>query len=161
MGAGLLQVIRRVGIFIVCAQTIVHFKPNGSYEKYLKLLVSIMVMVQLVTPILRLLGGGEDIDFSGAVGQYEKVLYEGREQINITNVMAEEMVENQTMEEINSRLNILKEETQRQETEMQRQEMAEQQQAEQQQEGQQPEGQQSLTDVNGIDTVEINVTWKN
>ena len=50
----LFQAICRVGIFMICAQAIVHFRPKEAYEKYLKLLVSAMVLVQLFLP----LGGG-------------------------------------------------------------------------------------------------------
>ena len=35
----LFQAICRVGMFMICAQAIVHFRPNEAYEKYLKLLV--------------------------------------------------------------------------------------------------------------------------
>lgn len=50
MGGKLLQIIRQVGIFMICAQMILHFKPSESYGKYIKLLISIMVLVQLFFP---------------------------------------------------------------------------------------------------------------
>lgn len=49
-----LKSIIQLGIFMICAQTIVHFRPNGSYEKYLKMLVSIMILLQVFWPILNL-----------------------------------------------------------------------------------------------------------
>ncbi len=36
---------------MICAQTIVHFRPKAVYEKYLKLLLGIMILIQLVTPM--------------------------------------------------------------------------------------------------------------
>lgn len=109
MGEQLFGLIRQVGIFIVCAQTIAHFRPRGSYEKYLKLLVSIMIMVQIVLPVLNMLGSGEKIDPAAVMKRYESILSGEGEMINITTVTAEEMVEEMTLREINSRLNNLEE----------------------------------------------------
>lgn len=38
-------------VFIICAQVLVHFRPNGSYEKYMKMLVSAMILIQLIGPV--------------------------------------------------------------------------------------------------------------
>ncbi len=55
----LFQTICRIGIFMICAQAIIHFRPRETYEKYLKLLVSAMILIQLFLPIGSfLLGGG-------------------------------------------------------------------------------------------------------
>lgn len=51
-----LQSIKTMSIFLVCAQALIHFKPKGAYEKYIRLLVSIMLLVQLLEPIGSLLG---------------------------------------------------------------------------------------------------------
>lgn len=53
----LYHVIGQVGIFLICAQTLVHFRPRESYEKYLKLLLSVMLLIQLLQPLLTVLGG--------------------------------------------------------------------------------------------------------
>lgn len=54
----LYRVIGQVGIFLICAQTVVHFRPKESYDKYLKLLLSVMLLLQLLQPVLTVLGGG-------------------------------------------------------------------------------------------------------
>ncbi len=41
-----------MGIFIICAQAVIHFSPSNAYAKYLKLLLSMMVLIQLLQPIL-------------------------------------------------------------------------------------------------------------
>lgn len=46
MQNGFVPVICQLGIFVICAQAIVHFRPKASYEKYLKLLVSAMMVLQ-------------------------------------------------------------------------------------------------------------------
>ena len=53
----LYRVVGQAGIFLICAQTIVHFRPKESYEKYLKLLLSVMLLIQLLQPVLTMLGG--------------------------------------------------------------------------------------------------------
>lgn len=57
MWQGLLDSIRQMGVFMICAQALIHFKPKGSYEKYMKLLVSAMILVQLLSPVATLLSG--------------------------------------------------------------------------------------------------------
>lgn len=59
---GFIDLLKEVGIFMVCAQTILHFKPCGKYDKYLKLLVGIMVIAQLTMPMLEwtILGGASN-----------------------------------------------------------------------------------------------------
>ena len=55
----LYHVIGQVGIFLICAQTLIHFRPRESYEKYLKLLLSVMLLIQLLQPLLTVLGGNK------------------------------------------------------------------------------------------------------
>ena len=47
MLSGFVGIICRVAIFMICAQAIVHFRPKASYEKYLKMLISIMILIWL------------------------------------------------------------------------------------------------------------------
>ncbi|MBQ7360575.1 MAG: stage III sporulation protein AF [Lachnospiraceae bacterium] len=55
----IIGLLKQVGIFMVCAQTVLHFKPHQKYDKYFKLLIGIMVMVQLMSPVFTFLGGEE------------------------------------------------------------------------------------------------------
>lgn len=41
----------RIAIFMICAQLIVYFRPKESYEKYLKLLMNLLILLQFLTPI--------------------------------------------------------------------------------------------------------------
>lgn len=36
---------------MICAQAIVHFRPKASYEKYLKMLMSAMILIQLLASL--------------------------------------------------------------------------------------------------------------
>lgn len=49
------EIMKRASIFMILAQTLIYFRPNESYEKYLKLLVHIMLFVVLFFPLVELL----------------------------------------------------------------------------------------------------------
>lgn len=69
--------ICRVGIFMICAQTIVHFRPNASYEKYIKLLVSAMILIQILIPVMNLFGESSAADFESRIAWFDEQLQEG------------------------------------------------------------------------------------
>ena len=89
----LFQTICRTGIFMICAQTITHFRPNESYEKYLKLLVSVMVLIQLFLPVGAFLAGvsGTDGSIDGFRESLEQSMEEARQQAAQTDAMLEQM----------------------------------------------------------------------
>lgn len=47
----------RLAVFMICAQMIVCFRPRESYEKYLRLLMSALILLQFLTPVKRILTG--------------------------------------------------------------------------------------------------------
>ena len=53
----LIQSIVRIAVFLILAQTIVHLSPRECYEKYVKLLVRLMLIASLLTPLTSLLTG--------------------------------------------------------------------------------------------------------
>ena len=105
MGEGLLQTIKQVGIFVICAQMILHFKPSESYGKYMRLLVSIMVLVQLLVPIMSIFLKSDVGSFSERISYYEVMLSDNMKDISATCADAEKMLNNMTMEEIKTRIN--------------------------------------------------------
>lgn len=70
----LLVKIGQLAIFLICAQTLVHFRPKESYEKYIKLLISMMLLILLVEPIMNLLGNDGRGDFLERIQVYEEEL---------------------------------------------------------------------------------------
>lgn len=42
------ELVKRVGIFVIIGQTILHFGIGKEYEKYMKLVISFMVAAQVV-----------------------------------------------------------------------------------------------------------------
>lgn len=100
----LFQTICRTGIFMICAQAVVHFRPQESYEKYLKLLVSVMVLIQLLLPLGGLLTG---IGGEGAVKRLESFRESLEQSMEEAQRRAEEtdrLLEQMTLEEVRRRM---------------------------------------------------------
>lgn len=74
---GLLDSIRQIGVFMICAQALIHFKPKGSYEKYMKLLASAMILVQLLSPIAALFTGSEGQGLEERIAAYSDCYEQG------------------------------------------------------------------------------------
>ncbi len=77
MWEGLLDSIRQMGGFMICAQALIYFKPKSSYEKYLKLLVSAMILVQLLSPVAALLSGKEGQSLEERIAFYSNSFEQG------------------------------------------------------------------------------------
>ena len=43
--------IRRIGIFMIAAQTVLHFAAGKQYEKYLKIITGVIVLFQFFSPL--------------------------------------------------------------------------------------------------------------
>ena len=80
----LVELIKRIGIFMVAAQAVIHFAPEHKYEKYIKLIVGIMVLLQFLSPFYKITGGTEpdwgallsdmetEVDADGMLGEIAK-----------------------------------------------------------------------------------------
>ena len=51
-----MEQMKMISIFLICAQTLIHFRARGAYVKYLRLLASIMLLVLLMEPFARVFG---------------------------------------------------------------------------------------------------------
>ena len=106
----IMKAILQVGIFMICAQVLIQFRPNGSYEKYMKLLVSLLMLAMLFFPIVNLLIGG-DYNMEEKVKWFEEELEKSMEEAKLTAGLSEELLNRMTMEELNERLEKQQEET--------------------------------------------------
>lgn len=97
------QAICRVGIFMICAQAIVHFRPNESYEKYLKLLMSIMVLIQLCVPVGSFFFGGGRLKAAELMERFEKEFADGMREAEKNAREADRLLEQMTLEEVRRR----------------------------------------------------------
>lgn len=104
MNNPLFQAICRTGIFMICAQAIVQFRPHESYEKYLKLLVSVMVLVQLFLPIGRLFTGSGRMEAEGLLSSFREHLEQGMEEARRQAEETDALLQQMTLEEVRRRV---------------------------------------------------------
>ena len=71
--SALIELIKRIGIFMIAAQAVLHFTPGQKYEKYIKLIVGMMVLLQFVMPLRSILNGTE-IDWNAQMEEMERML---------------------------------------------------------------------------------------
>lgn len=105
MGESWFEVIKQAGIFMICAQMLLHFKASENYGKYIRLLMSMMVLIQLAVPLSGLLRGRTGENLAQGLTRYETLLTEQRGEINEACIQAEQLLEELTLEEIKTRIN--------------------------------------------------------
>ena len=76
MGESWFGIIKQVGIFMICAQMLLHFKASENYGKYIRLLMSMMVLIQLAVPLSGLLRGRTGENLAQGLTRYETLLTE-------------------------------------------------------------------------------------
>lgn len=74
--SALVELIKRIGIFMIAAQAVIHFTPGQKYEKYIKLIVGMMILLQFVMPLRSILSGAE-IDWGAQLTDMERMLETG------------------------------------------------------------------------------------
>ena len=104
MGNALFRAVCRTGIFMICAQAVVHFRPHESYEKYLKLLVSVMVLIQLFLPIGNLVAGTKGLSAAAQLDNFRKSLEQGMEEARQSAEQTDALLEKMTLEEVRRRM---------------------------------------------------------
>lgn len=48
----MLENIRQIGIFMIAAQTVIHFAAGRQYEKYMKIIAGVIVLMQFIRPFV-------------------------------------------------------------------------------------------------------------
>lgn len=104
MGNALFQAICRTGIFMICAQAITHFRPQESYEKYLKLLVSTMILIQIFIPLGNFVTGFGQSGLSGQLSDFQTSLEQSMEEARRQAEKTDKMLEEMTLEEVRRRM---------------------------------------------------------
>lgn len=59
--AGIVEFIKQLTVFMIMAKMVLHLRPKQEYEKYLKLVVGIMVLALVVERVIGLWQGGESV----------------------------------------------------------------------------------------------------
>lgn len=97
MQSGLVGAICRMGIFVICAQAIVNFRPKAAYEKYLKILVSSMILIQLFIAAGGIFGTERDEELEERVEWFAGSLEESMRQAAENAFFSEEALQFQVM----------------------------------------------------------------
>lgn len=100
--------IKRIGIFMVAAQTVVHFAAGKQYEKYMKMIAGVIVLLMFLAPFLSTSG---DImqrwqaQAEQMAGRMESKAQEWQGEMPHTQGHASDAALQQIEEEIKARLN--------------------------------------------------------
>ena len=105
MGDEIFSVIKKASVFLIGAQLILHLKPNGLYEKYLKFIVQLMALTLFMMPLLKLFGQTDEKAFAKSPAGYEEMMQEDMIQINYICDLSEEKRREIYEREIKSKLN--------------------------------------------------------
>lgn len=101
----LVEMIKRIGIFMIAAQAVLHFAPGQKYEKYIKLIIGTLILLQFAAPLKGILSGAGS-DWSGKLLEMEALFEESglTEEFENAPTAADAMAES-LENEIKSRLN--------------------------------------------------------
>lgn len=98
------QAICRIGIFMICVRAVIHFRPNEAYEKYLRLIAGILIIIQLFLPVGRVIWGKGGQEAADMLQQFRQELERGMEEAVESAAAADALLEQMTLEEIQRRL---------------------------------------------------------
>ena len=108
-----LEFVKRMGIFLICAESILYFSPGNSYQKYIRVLIGFMLLMQFMIPVKAILSGQDKVSIENQVNEFRLQLESAASEKNdfLHFPDQEEMVEKSIIEEVKSRLNqVLREE---------------------------------------------------
>lgn len=57
-GTVVLEFMKQIGIFMFCAQSLLHFTAGRAYEKYMRVLIGMMLLAQFTAPVRAALTDG-------------------------------------------------------------------------------------------------------
>ncbi len=103
--SSLVDLIRRIGIFMIAAQAVIHFAPDRKYEKYMRLIVSVMILLQFIKPVYELFGKAETGWEEQLAGMERALAADGMEEESAAGASSADLFLEQLEKEIKSRLN--------------------------------------------------------
>lgn len=103
----MIENIRRIGIFMIVAQTVIHFASGKQYEKYMKIIAGVLILLQFINPFVSSSGDfvekwQEEIE--GMMLQMEE-RNRAWQKLSPADDLVETMVLQQIEEEVKSRMN--------------------------------------------------------
>lgn len=94
----------QIAVFMICAQAIAHFRPKESYEKYLRMLLSVMILIQIFQPFCKLFFGVTGQELSASVESFQRELDISMEEAAEQSVLAGEKLETMSLLEVQERM---------------------------------------------------------
>lgn len=101
----LFSVVQKLGIFIILSQTLLHFRPNEEYEKYIKILCNIIILSMFIVPVLGLFQKDIGNEFEVQVKAYQKKMEQIEVPVEKQLETTGKELNNRIKEEIKTRLN--------------------------------------------------------
>ena len=99
-----MELIKKIGIFMIAAQAVIHFAPAQKYEKYIRMIVGMMILLQFLAPLYQILTktAWEEPDWNALT---ESRLEKSVPELDMASDSVMYSVVEQIQEEIKSRLN--------------------------------------------------------
>lgn len=66
--------MKSMGIFIICAQSFMYFTAGKTYEKYVKLLIGVMILAQFIVPVRAVFLGGDNAPVWADIRRFQREL---------------------------------------------------------------------------------------
>lgn len=101
---GFQAIIGQMGVFVICAQAIMHFRPKEVYEKYLRLLLSVMIMMQLFQPVYGLFSGENTVEWEVSLQSFQENLDKSMEEAAGRAAESEALLQDMSMETVQERV---------------------------------------------------------
>lgn len=101
----LFSMVQKLGIFIILSQTLLHFRPNEEYEKYIKILCNIIILSMFIVPVLGLFQKDISNEFEVQVKAYQKKMEQIEAPVEKQLESTGKEMNDRIREEIKSRLN--------------------------------------------------------
>lgn len=89
------DMITKIGIFMIFSQTLIHCCPKSEYVKYINMIVEIMLISMIAFPVLSFIFGFTTKDYQNKIQEMEKLFYEIEEGANRLNIPDESLIRNQ------------------------------------------------------------------
>lgn len=94
-----IEIVQRIGVFMILGETLIHFCPGKSYEKYIRLIMEMMLITMLLIPFISLIKTDVLHSFYNELETFETtmLLKEGMQGMNEdTDSIMEEAVSEET-----------------------------------------------------------------
>lgn len=91
----MLDAIRQIGVFMIAAQAVVHFAPGRQYEKYIKSVSGIIILLLFLKPVFQL---------AGAAWEEPQILFERWEKLTDMPDFSEKVQVEDVSEEVAGRM---------------------------------------------------------